>query len=510
MRRRTAVTAVAAGAALALVLTACQQLDEVHAPTNTGAGSVGHLQRGGRQGVQPVRQEGRHLALRQLRRLGLARPGGHLLRLLVELRPALRPVADHVHVRAGRREQQAGPDLAESLGVPSDDAKTWTYKLRTGVKFEDGTPVTSKDVKYASSGRWTRTSSPTDRPTSTTSSTCRATRARTRTPTRTSWASRRSTRRTTDDRLPPQAAVHRLRLLRDAARRPSRCRRPRTPARSTRSTSSRPARTSSRPTTPARTSPWCATTNWDPATDPNRKALPDKIDVSLNVNADDIDNRLLSGDLDVDVAGTGVQAATQARDPERPGPRRSTADSAPLARLWYTSINPDVAPLDNIHCRKAVEYGRRPRGLPARLRRRRPVATSPRNMLPPHDPGLRRSSTCTPSAPSRNGDVDKAKEELAACGKPNGFATNMSYRAERPKEKADRRVAAAVAGQGRHQADPQAVPAGRLLQAVRRQAGLRQDQQPRSDGQRLGCRLAGRLRLPAADHGQPGDPGHRW
>src|SRR5829696_4484610 len=41
------------------------------------------------------------------------------------------------------------PDLAESLGEPSADAKTWTYKLRKGIKFEDGTPVTSKDVKYA-------------------------------------------------------------------------------------------------------------------------------------------------------------------------------------------------------------------------------------------------------------------------------------------------------------------------------------------------------------------------
>ena len=30
----------------------------------------------------------------------------------------------------------------------------------------------------------------------------------------------------------------------------------------------------------------------------------------------------------------------------------------------------------------------------------------------------------------------KAKDELAACGQPNGFETNMSYRTERPKEKA--------------------------------------------------------------------------
>ena len=53
--------------------------------------------------------------------------------------------------------------------------------------------------------------------------------------------------------------------------------------------------------------------NWDPATDPNRKPLPDKIDVALNVNADDIDNRLVSGDLDVAVEGSGVGPAAQGR-----------------------------------------------------------------------------------------------------------------------------------------------------------------------------------------------------
>jgi peptide/nickel transport system substrate-binding protein len=38
--------------------------------------------------------------------------------------------------------------------------------------------------------------------------------------------------------------------------------------------------------------------NWDQATDPNRKPLPDRIEVALNINSDDIDNRLLAGDLD--------------------------------------------------------------------------------------------------------------------------------------------------------------------------------------------------------------------
>lgn len=41
------------------------------------------------------------------------------------------------------------PDLAKELGKPSNDAKTWTYTLRDGLKFEDGTPITSKDIKYA-------------------------------------------------------------------------------------------------------------------------------------------------------------------------------------------------------------------------------------------------------------------------------------------------------------------------------------------------------------------------
>ncbi|MQY02699.1 ABC transporter substrate-binding protein [Actinomadura macrotermitis] len=40
------------------------------------------------------------------------------------------------------------PDLATDLGRPSDGARTWTYTLKDGLKFDDGSPITAKDVKY--------------------------------------------------------------------------------------------------------------------------------------------------------------------------------------------------------------------------------------------------------------------------------------------------------------------------------------------------------------------------
>jgi peptide/nickel transport system substrate-binding protein len=40
-------------------------------------------------------------------------------------------------------------DLATDTGTESDGGKTWTFTLKDGLKFEDGTPIVSKDVKYA-------------------------------------------------------------------------------------------------------------------------------------------------------------------------------------------------------------------------------------------------------------------------------------------------------------------------------------------------------------------------
>lgn len=39
-------------------------------------------------------------------------------------------------------------DLATDTGTPADGGRTWTYRLKQGVAWEDGKPITAQDVKY--------------------------------------------------------------------------------------------------------------------------------------------------------------------------------------------------------------------------------------------------------------------------------------------------------------------------------------------------------------------------
>src|SRR5260370_40804203 len=43
--------------------------------------------------------------------------------------------------------QEPGPGLAESWSVAADQ-KTWTLKLRQGVRWSDGQPLTAEDVLF--------------------------------------------------------------------------------------------------------------------------------------------------------------------------------------------------------------------------------------------------------------------------------------------------------------------------------------------------------------------------
>ena len=95
--------------------------------------------------------------------------------------------------------------------------------------------------------------------------------------------------------------------------------------------------------------------NWTQNEDTEAKQLASKIIVTLNVNAQDLDNRLMAGDLDVDAQGIGVQAAARAKILSSPSLKKD-ADNVLGNRAWFIYLNTKVAPLNNVACRQAIEY----------------------------------------------------------------------------------------------------------------------------------------------------------
>ncbi|MGW1438399.1 ABC transporter substrate-binding protein [Streptomyces griseus] len=48
----------------------------------------------------------------------------------------------------GKTGSEIVPDLATDLGRSSDGGRTWTFTLKPGLVYEDGTPIRARDIKY--------------------------------------------------------------------------------------------------------------------------------------------------------------------------------------------------------------------------------------------------------------------------------------------------------------------------------------------------------------------------
>ncbi len=173
--------------------------------------------------------------------------------------------------------------------------------------------------------------------------------------------------------------------------------------------------------------------DWNPATDPNARQLPSQIVMNLNVNQASIDSGLLNGDIDVDAQGAGVGSSAQTRILSSLA-NKANADN-PLngfARFMY--INTKVAPLNNLHCREAIEYAadktaiQTAWGGPAKGQ----LAST---VMPPVVLGYK-SFDLYHALSQPGGEVAEARQQLAMCGQPDGFSTNLAYRDDNPQETA--------------------------------------------------------------------------
>jgi peptide/nickel transport system substrate-binding protein len=430
MKRRTVVIAMALTAGLSLVVTACGDApgnvavgydtgtyDVVNASNHTG-GTVDYVMSGTPDSTDPGATYTN--AMRDFSRL-YARP-----LLTYAAAPGV----------GGLRLQ---PDLATGAGQVSADGLTWTYHLRSGAKFEDGTPVSSKDVKYAIERSAGYVS-----------------------PGQSSSASYFQQYLTdpgypgayqdpTPDKMgltaidtpddttlvfhlqKPFADFDYLMTLPQTA--------PVPPAKDTGPN----YRTHPISSGPYMFASYDANTgftlvrnpNWDARTDPIGRQLADRIVVKYNVGGQDnqvVDNQLISGAADLDLSGAGAGVTAQAQILASSDLQKN-ADDPLTGALWYAALDTQVGPLTNVDCRRAVEYAVDKVADQAAYGGPVSGGTIASTALPPNILGYTDFDYYEASA-KPHGDPDKAKIELGMCGQPGGFSTNLAARSDNPQEMA--------------------------------------------------------------------------
>ena len=347
----------------------------------------------------------------------------------------------------GKCGLQVVPDLATGPGVVSDNGLTWTYHLQPDVKFEDGTTVTSADVKYAVERTFDRGLFPLG-PAYFPSLLAAQSPAYPG-----PFKDRSKNLMGLNAIQTPNATTIVFHLAKPFADFNYVVAIPQTaPVPPNKDTGA------NYQLHPISTGPYkfqsyqlnkqltlVPNTDWKASTDPNAKQLASKVTMTMNMNANDIDNRLLAGDLDVDAAGTGVQAAARAKILSSPT-LKATADDPIAGFTWFAALNTTLPPLNNLHCRMAVEYAANKTNYQTAYGG--PVAGGgiASTVAPPNVVG-QKSFDLYEATTKPNGDDAKAKQELQACGKPSGFSTAITYRSDRPKEVATAQALQASLGQ---------------------------------------------------------------
>ncbi|CAL9276336.1 ABC transporter substrate-binding protein [Streptomyces rochei] len=334
----------------------------------------------------------------------------------------------------GKAGAEVTPDLATGLAKVSDDGKTYTYTLRDGVTWEDGKPITSKDVKYGIERVWAQdvlSGGPTylkevldpkdeyQGPYKDKSKDKLGLKAI----------------ETPDDKTIvfklPEANSDFEEMLALTSASPVRQDKDTKSKYGLRPFSSGPYKFESY--NPGKDLTLVRNTEWKQESDPVRKAYPDKITIKFFSNANDLDARLIAGDYDLDLAQTGLspQGRTTALKEHK-----ANLDNPVSGYIRYATFAQNVKPFDNIHCRKAMLFGADHVSL--QTARGGPVAGGDigTNMLPPSVPGSegQKYDPYGMAGENKKGNVEKAKEELKACGKPNGFKSKIAVRNNKPVE----------------------------------------------------------------------------
>ena len=333
----------------------------------------------------------------------------------------------------GKCGLQLVPGIATAPGQVSSDGLTWTYHIKPGLKLSDGEPITSQDVKYAVERSYAKDVLPGG------PSYFQAWLA----PQKPAYLGPYK------DKTPghmglkaistPDATTIQFHLAHPFADFDYLAALPQTapvpPSKDTGAKyqtnviSSGPYMFSSY--TPNKQLVLVRNTHWVPQMDTEAKQLVNKIILNMNINAAKVDSDLLAGNVQMDYAGAGVQTAARSQILTSSS-LKAQADDPVNGFIDFIYINTKVAPLNNVDCRRAIEYAANK--VDTQTAYGGPIAGGAiaSTSMPPTVVGYQAFDMYN-ALTKPTGDLTAAKHELALCGHPNGFSTNLAYRNDSPK-----------------------------------------------------------------------------
>jgi peptide/nickel transport system substrate-binding protein len=158
--------------------------------------------------------------------------------------------------------------------------------------------------------------------------------------------------------------------------------------------------------------------NWDPATDPLRKAYVDSMEMRIGLEPDAVQQAIERGDADLSLDAVPPNASLQKLATDPVLKRRFDVQTTGCTRYFVLGTNKGAGAISDVRVRQAVNYAidkvaiQRARG--------GPYAGDPAStILTPTLLGYQKYDLY--ATPDHKGDVAKAKQLLAQAGYPNGL-----------------------------------------------------------------------------------------
>ncbi len=323
------------------------------------------------------------------------------------------------------------PDLVSDVPVANSDKTSWTFQLRSDVFWDDGSPVTSNDVKYSIQRLYDDSlQSPIAVETLCLLSTCSSGKP----DYKGTYAS--PTQDLVSISTPDERTIV-FNLTRSFYEFPRLLATPQfAPIQMTRDISLR-ATGATYADNPASNGPFVLTIDqpelqfsftrnefWTQASDGIRLPKVDSMSWKIYPDLDSTDQALLSGEIDVKL---NYGLSPTARDATlADAEQRSLIDNPEMSFVNFLVVNPAIPPLDRTPCRDAIFYALNKVDL-QNVRGGSATAAIAHSLSPPTILGYDNSYNPYPSGSDETGNIRKARESLAQCGYPDGFQVKMAY-----------------------------------------------------------------------------------